>query len=198
MKQTLLATILLALNFLSFCQNKKANEKANAKTDSIPSYIKNKHIPDFKFLLSIKDKDSVWYTNKDLPANKTVALVYFSPECGHCHHEMKEILKHIDSLQNTIFVMMSFNPLDSIKNFAESYKIKDHPNIIMGRDTKYFLPVYYSIKFTPFVALYDNQLNYVKSWDMGIDKMHEFIVLANTVVSDNNIEKKSKKKENTN
>ena len=199
MKQILFASLLISLSFLSFCQNKKVNDTkvANAKiADSLPAFAKQP-LPNFRILLSVKGKDSVWYSNNDLPKNRPIAIIYFSPECGHCQFEMKEIEKNMDSLKDVFFVFASFHPLDSLYSFEKKYNIANYPNIVMGRDTKYFLPVYFSVKFTPFFALFDSQKKFVKSYDQGV-KMPELIKLVNELPIDKIIDKKSKKKSVTN
>jgi thiol-disulfide isomerase/thioredoxin len=137
--------------------------------------------------------DSTWFANENLPNNRPIVIIYFSPECSHCIHEINEIKKNIDSLSNAFFVMASYHNLDSIKVFATKYSTSNYKNMVVGRDTKYFLPVYYDIKFTPFIAVYDTQKNFVKAYDQGAN-MHELIELVNAKPTDVIIDKKSKKK----
>ena len=200
MKKILFASLLLSINFFSFCQNKKpADIKPAVVKDTIPKYVKDKIIPDFKFLINVAKNntsgklDSSWFSKDNLPSNRPVVIIYFSPECSHCHHEMKELMKNIDSLKNAFFVMASYHPLDSIKGFETKYNTNSLQNFVIGRDTKYFLPVYYDIKFTPFMAVYDNQRNFVKAYDMGAN-MQELIKLINTKPIENLLDKKKKKK----
>ena len=199
MKQILLASLLISFGFLSFCQNKKVNDTKSLtekKEDSLPAFAKQP-LPAFKILLSVKGKDSVWFSNENLPKNRPIALIYFSPECGHCQFEMKEIEKNMDSLKDIFFVFASFHPLDSLYSFEKKYNTANYPNIVMGRDTKYFLPVYFNVKFTPFFALYDSKMKFVKSYDQGV-KMPELIKIVNELPTDKIIDKKSKKKSVTN
>ena len=202
MKKILLASLLLSINFFSFCQNKKPTDIKPIPVvvkDSLPKYAKDKVIPGFKFLIDVKKDeatgklDSTWFANENLPNKRPIVIIYFSPECSHCHHEMKEIIKNMDSLKNAFFVLVSYHNLDSIKGFETKYNTRSFQNMVIGRDTKYFLPVYYDIKFTPFMAVYDTQKNFVKAYDMGAN-MHELIQLVNTKPADVIIDKKSKKK----
>lgn len=202
MKKILLASLLLSINFFTFCQNKKSTDIIPLVIkDSLPKYAKNKVIPSFKILIGVSKKDaagkmdSTWFSNENLPNNRPIVIIYFSPECSHCVHEMKEIEKKMDSLKNAFFVFASYHPLDSIKNFEIKYNISSYPNIAMGRDTKYFLPVYYDVKYTPFMAVYDTHKNFAKAYDQGAN-MHELIQLVNAKPAEIVIEKKSKKKHN--
>ena len=127
MKKILLASLLLSFNFLTFCQNKKPADSA-AKVDSskLPAYLRTKDLPVIKLYADIKTKDgkqdTTLFTNANLPDNKPTVIIYFSPECGHCQHEMKEIEKNMDSLKNAFFVFVSRFPVDSIKNFEKKYR----------------------------------------------------------------------------
>ena len=203
MKNILLVSLLLSINFFNSCLNKKpiAVKPVSAPSvkDSLPKYAKDKVIPGFKFLVDVKKNeatgklDTTWFANENLPNKRPVVIIYFSPECSHCHHEMKEIIKNIDSLKKAFFVMASYHNLDSIKGFEIKYNTSSYKNMVIGRDTKYFLPVYYDIKFTPFIAVYDAQKNFVKAYDQGAN-MHELIQLVNTKPTEVILEKKSKKK----
>jgi hypothetical protein len=48
----------------------------------------------------------------------------------------------------------------------------------VGRDPKYLIPAFYQVKFTPFVALYDKQKEFLKAWEMGVE-MPELIEFIN-------------------
>ena len=206
MKKILLASVLLSFNFLTFCQNKKASDAAGKpaeKGDStkLPAYMKTKDMPMIKMYVDVTTtngkQDTVWFTNANLPYNKPIVVVYFSPECGHCQHELKELEKNMDSLKDAFFVFASRFPIDSIKNFEKKYNTSIYPNMVFGKEATYFLPVFYDIKFTPFMAVYDRKKQFVKSWDQGT-VMHDLIQLVGKLTAENEVDKKSKKKHTTN
>ena len=198
MKKILLASLLLSFNFLTFCQNKKPADSAS-KVDSskLPAYLRTKDLPVIKLYADIKTKDgkqdTTLFTNANLPDNKPTVIIYFSPECGHCQHEMKEIEKNMDSLKNAFFVFVSRFPVDSIKNFEKKYNTSIYPNMVFGKEASYYIPVFFDIKFTPFMAVYDSKKQYVKSYDQGAD-MHELNLLIAKLSTEKAIDKKSKKK----
>ncbi len=205
MKKILLASILLSINFLTFCQNKKTSDstgKATDKVDStkLPAYLKTKDMPNLNILLDVVTKDgkqdTTRFTNADLPNDRPIILIYFSPECGHCQHEMKEIEKNIDSLKDAFFVFASRFPVDSIKKFEVKYNTGKYPNMVFGKEASYYLPVFFDIKFTPFMAIYDKKKQFVKSYDQGVE-MHELDQLIAKLSVENVIDKKSKKKHTT-
>ena len=199
MKKIVLASLLLSFNFLTFCQNKKPVGVKVAVADSTPPALRARALPDFKVLTDVIKKDgkqdSIWFTNDSFPSKKPIVFVYFSPECGHCQHEMKEIEKNMDSLKNAffLFVCNSRFLIDSVKSFEAKYNTAIYPNMVLGKELTYFLPVYYNIGFTPYMAIYDTKRNFVKAYDQGTT-MPELIKLLRALPSENVIDKKTQKK----
>jgi thiol-disulfide isomerase/thioredoxin len=147
--------------------------KAQSPIDTIPPYQKNKAMPEFRLLQT----DSTWLTKKDLPTYEYTAIIYFSPECSHCQYEATEIVKKVDSLKNILFIWASYRDFEDIKKFYYKYKLNQFSNMKVGRDPKYLIPSFYQVKFTPFVALYNKQKEFLKAWDMGVEmpELIEFI-----------------------
>ena len=142
----------------------------NNSNDSLAPYQRNKTIPNFSILdCHSTPTDTIWLTNASLPKSKPVVFIYFSPECSHCEYETEEIKKHMDSLKNAIFVFISYHPIEKIKAFYDKYDLAKYPNIIMGRDLKYYIPSFFRVEFTPFVALYTPQGSFVKAYKQGAD-----------------------------
>ncbi len=122
-----------------------------SQKDEAP-YKKDNHIPAFNLLLA----DSSWFTPEQIPEKyKHTVIVYFSPDCGHCQHEAKEIVKKMDSLSNCFFVFAAYKPLEDVKGFASYYGLDKFSNIRVGRDPRYFIPSFFRVKFTPFIAVYN-------------------------------------------
>jgi thiol-disulfide isomerase/thioredoxin len=138
---------------------------ANAQTDTVPNYIKLPYIPPFK----IQQPDSSWYSKADVPAKKPTLILYFSPDCGHCQLETEEMLSRSKQLKNLQVVMITSRPYEDMANFAEHYKINRFPFIKIGWDPQRLVTNFYSVKFTPFSALYDRKGKLVKVYEGGID-----------------------------
>jgi peroxiredoxin len=134
-----------------------------AKDSSMPVYLKDPSIPSF----SILKTDSTSFTKSDLPKNKSVILIYFSPDCSHCQYEAKQIVQYMDSLRNAFFVWVSYHPMNEIKEFNIKYGLDKFKNILVGRDTKYFIPAYYKVENTPFIAVYNRQGIFTKEFREG-------------------------------
>ena len=136
--------------FFSFCS-------AKAQMPSQPTeapYLKNPGIPPFQLL----EVDSVTYLTKDaLKKNQLVMLMFFSPECEHCKHQMRDILDNFSQFKDIQIVMATFQPFNEMKAFYTYFRIGDHANIHMGRDEHYMLPPFFRMQSLPYLALYDKK-----------------------------------------
>ncbi|MCW3087362.1 MAG: hypothetical protein JWQ78_748 [Sediminibacterium sp.] len=144
------------------------------QADPVAPYKKDPQIPDF----SIQQTDGSWFTKEQLPKYDYTVIIYFAPDCGHCQYEATEIVKHMDSLKNAFFVFVAYKSLEDIKEFSLKYGLNAFSNIRTGRDPKYFIPSFYQVKFTPFVAVYDRKGLFVKEFEKGAEAS-ELIALVN-------------------
>ena len=152
---------LLAIIFFSCFLN-----VANAQQfDTIPPYQKDSIIPAF----SILQTDSTWFNKEALPGNRPVVIIYFRPDCGHCQLTAQEFEQKIAQFKDVFFVWVSYDSVAHIKSFAEEYKLLNAKNIRVGRDTKYYVPSFFKIKFTPFIAVYNKKGKLMHTYDGGTD-----------------------------
>jgi len=149
-------TVVLSLLFLS---NAHAQVPNNVPE---PPYLKNTGIPPFHLL----EVDSLHYlTKEDLKKNHKVLVIFFSPECEHCKHQMRDILADVSKFNDIQIVMATFQPFEEMKAFYSYFRIADHPNIMMGRDDKYMLPPYYRMQSLPCLALYDKKGQFITKFE---------------------------------
>jgi len=134
---------------------------AQTTAENIPAYKKDLHIPDFNIL----QPDSTWFTKDQLPKYEYTAIIYFAPDCGHCQYTVKELVKNMDSLKNVFFVFVAYKPLAEIREFYIHYGLDKFPNVRIGRDPKYFVPAFFRVTATPFVALYNREGLFSKVFD---------------------------------
>jgi thiol-disulfide isomerase/thioredoxin len=134
---------------------------AQNKTDNGAPYLKDKNLPAFNLLLP----DSTYFTPDQLPKYDFTTIIYFSPDCGHCQHTAKELVHSMDSLKNVFFVFVAYKSLDDIKGFASYYGLDKFQNVRFGRDPKYYVPSFYRVEATPFVAIYNRNRELVKVFD---------------------------------
>lgn len=153
--------ILLAI----VCMFSATTVSAQNSYDTTAPYKKTNVLPQFKILQG----DSTWYTNNDLPKNKPIVLIYFSPECGHCQLTAKDLVSKMSKLQDVFFLMISYHTPQQIQEFAKDYKLDHYKNVRLGRDPNYAIPSFYRVKFTPFMAAYDKSGKFVKAWEQGTD-----------------------------
>lgn len=132
-------------------------------TEDAP-YKKDPNIPAFM----IQQADSTWFSADKLPSASKypyVAIIYFSPTCGHCQVAAKDILSHMDSLKNVFFVFVSYNSMNEISEFSQVYGLNTLANVKIGRDPKYFVPSFFRVESTPFTAVYDRHRKLIKVFD---------------------------------
>ena len=142
---------------------------AQSRVEELPPYKKDLHIPDFNILQT----DSTWLTKEQLPKYEYTAIIYFAPDCGHCQYTVKELVKSMDSLKNVFFVFVAYKPLDEIRDFYKHYGLDKFSNIRMGRDPKYFVPAFFRVTSTPFVAVYNRTGLLAKVFDPALNSTIE-------------------------
>lgn len=133
------------------------------------------NIPPYRILT----KDSVFVTPANLKKGKPVMIVYFSPDCTHCQHFTEEIKSKMDAekkkgisiFRNTQIVMVTYTALLNMKLFYIDYELAKYPNITMGTEgTTYTVLRYYSVKTTPYIAVYGKNGKLVQ----GFEKIPKF------------------------
>ena len=144
----------------------KINSILAQEVDTIPPYQKDSlHIPEF----SVLKTDSSYTSEKVIPKDKPVVIIYFSPSCGHCQLTADEFSKKMQEMQDIYFVWVSYYPLPEIKEFAKNFNLQQFNNITIGRDPNYTIPSYYRVKFTPFMAIYNKEHHLIKTYQQGTD-----------------------------
>jgi thioredoxin-related protein len=140
---------------------------AFAQTDSIaPPYKRFPTLPPIQLLLG---DSATRYIKDDLPKKKPLFIMLFSPDCSHCQHTAEEIVKYKDDLKNVQIVMATMQPLWRMNEFAETYHLKELPNVVIGRDVNYVMPVFYAIKNLPYMAFYNKKGNLISIYEGSLD-----------------------------
>ena len=155
----LLAVCCCLFRVPAYAQNVKDSVKQS--TDTLKPYQKYPVLPAF----NIRLMDSVTIFNTyNIPSGKPIALMFFSPECKHCKHTMKGLLKGMDSIKNVQFYLLtSYHDMSMLRDFYKDFHLADYKNIqVIGRDYEFFFFSYYGAKFVPDFALYDEHKKLVK------------------------------------
>lgn len=48
-------------------------------------------------------------------------------------------------------------PFDKMRAFYKEYNLQRFPNIVVGRDVDYLIPVFYNVRNMPYLAFYDKK-----------------------------------------
>ena len=134
-----------------------------AQTDTAYPYKRFPTVPPFSLLQA----DSSVLT-KDKLKKGPVLLMYFSPSCDHCQHQVKDMLKRMDAFKHTQLVLATYQPFEEMVEFIKSYDLAKYPNIKVGRDEKFVLPSFYHIQSLPYLAIYNKKWNLVTTWQGNV------------------------------
>lgn len=128
-----------------------------------PPYLQVPYIPPFKLLLTNNEK----YSKNDLPKKTNIVIIYLNTDCGHCKDLVKQIVDSFSLVRKTFFVLSSYNKIDEISAFENSFNLKQFDKLVIGRDEKYFIPSFYKLTSTPFVAVYNKKGKLIKAYQNG-------------------------------
>jgi thiol-disulfide isomerase/thioredoxin len=155
--------LFLAVLLVGTFQLVKAQDNTPVRPEA--PYLSNKNIPDFNLILT----DSSGFSQNNIPKAKFTIIIYFSPDCGHCQHEATEVVKNIDSLGHVFMIWAGSRSIPELKAFGEKYGFNACRNIVSGQDIHYSIPSFYQVKYTPFVAVYDNKKQFIRAYEMGVE-----------------------------
>lgn len=117
--------------------------------------------------ISLLQADSSMLT-KDQLKKGPVLLMYFSPSCDHCQHQMTDMLKRKEDFKHIQLVLATYQPFEEMVEFIQTYELAKYPNIKVGRDEKFVLPPFYHIQSLPYLALYDKKGALVTTWQGNV------------------------------
>lgn len=129
---------------------------ANAQTDStkLAPFLRYPTLPPIQILLG----DSLTtYTKAQIPKDKPVLFMIFSPDCSHCQNETEDLVGHIDQLKEVHIVMITLRPLWMMNDFITTYGLAKYSNIVIGKDVNYFTPSFFDIHNIPYMAIYNKK-----------------------------------------
>jgi len=142
----------------------------SAQTDSLPPYLQQRRLP--HFTLQLTDGSSI-LRRDDLDSSRPVLIMLFSPNCDHCHRQTTEITRRMADLGDLQIVLCTYEALDMIKSFQETFRLKEFPAIRVGRDAGFFFVPFFAARNVPLLALYDRrqQLLEVFRGTVPVDKI---------------------------
>lgn len=134
-----------------------------AQTDTTYPYKRFPTVPPFTLLQA----DSTNFT-KDQLKKGPVLVMFFSPGCDHCQHQMEDMMKSIDKFKHAQLVLATYQKFEEMVEFINYFELSKHPNIKVGRDEKFFLPPFYHIQSLPYLAAYDKKGDLVNTWQGNV------------------------------
>jgi thiol-disulfide isomerase/thioredoxin len=138
----------------------------SAQSDSLqPPYKRFPTLPPFD-LLALDSASSV--TKETIQKDKPVLIMFFSPDCDHCKHQMEDMLKDMKPFDDIEIVLATFQPFEQIKTFYQKYELSKYKNVYIGRDTKYFLPPFYRMYNLPYLALYNSKGDLITTFEGNV------------------------------
>ena len=164
MKSTLLLFLNISVALVCFSQ-----------VDTLPVFKRFPYIPEFTIY---RAPDSTIFTRENLERKPSVFII-FSPDCEHCQRETKDILSNIDKFKKMQILMITYFPYEEMIKFFREYKIAKYPIITMGRDTKFFFPIFFKVRNFPSIFVYDKEGKLKESFEgiVGVDKIAEALSL---------------------
>lgn len=158
MKHCILSLLLITCTITLFAQQ-----------DSAAPYHRFQGLPP----LLLVQVDSSQLTKENIRKNHPFMIMYFSPSCEHCQHQIDDMMKRMKDLRKYEIVMVTYQPMDEMRDFYRNYHIASYPNIKVGRDTKFLLPPFYGIRNLPYMALYDKKGHVITTFEgnVKIDKL---------------------------
>jgi thioredoxin-related protein len=135
-----------------------------AQQDTTALYKRFPSVPPISLLQS----DSGVINKAGLKKNQPVMIMYFSPECHHCQHQMEDMIKRMNDLRKIQIVLATYQPMEELVSFENKYQLKQYPNIRVGRDTKFFIVPFYKIRNLPYLALYNKKGNLITTYEGNV------------------------------
>lgn len=118
-------------------------------------------IPAFAMTLS----NGQFFKSTDLTKGRPLVLIYFAPDCDHCHTLMNAFFQRANEFRGADVVMVTFKPVEDVASFEKAYQTYRYSNIKVGTEgTTYFLRLFYKLQNTPFTALYDRKGKLVSTY----------------------------------
>jgi thiol-disulfide isomerase/thioredoxin len=147
------ALVIGLLGFLIYGIVTKLNIKSAAEE-------KIKEVPDFKFYTLSNNG----FTNENIPANKAVVIIHFSPDCENCQDEASDLQKDIGLLPDVEILMVSEAKKEEVAKFMMDYKLDSNPQIIALLDKDHVFFKAFGQVLNPLVYIYNKEHKLVRHY----------------------------------
>jgi hypothetical protein len=116
-----------------------------------PAFSQQGKVPPFRII----DTNKNLFKAEDLPFERPIMMIYFSPECEDCQFLVNSLLSKINNFKNVSIVMITYSPVEILKDFIIKNRLNSYSNIYAGTEMNtMFVRDYYHISGLPFISLY--------------------------------------------
>lgn len=110
--------------------------------------------------------DNVVLTNKDIPANKPLLMIYFDPTCGHCQFMGKQLAQRIGLYPNITIWMVSNYPDSSIKQYLFNDGLFPARKLTVLQDYSNNMHNWFDFADVPLMLLYSKDGKLLQNFDV--------------------------------
>ncbi|AGC76592.1 peroxiredoxin family protein [Nonlabens dokdonensis] len=153
-KIVILSLAVLVISILSFL-GVSIISKANNKKEIA---AKLQHIPDFKF----QQLNGQSFSNVRLKDYLNTIFIYYNSECDYCQHEAESISENLDSFKNVQFLFVSSEPIETIKEFSQTYSLDQQSNIYFLHDRFDIFSTRFDATSIPYLLIYNENQELIK------------------------------------
>jgi thiol-disulfide isomerase/thioredoxin len=128
----------------------------------LPAFSQQGKVPPFRII----DLNKKLFKAEDLPFEKPIMIIYFSPECEDCQILINSLLSKINNFRNVSIVMITYSPVEILKDFIIKNRLNTYSNIYAGTEMNtLFVRDYYNISGLPFISLYTKNGDLIKIYN---------------------------------
>ena len=107
-------------------------------------------MPDFTF----SDTENNTFTNRDIPDESPLMLIYFRTDCDECRHMAQVLQEKAEDYPVTIW-MVSPNDAETLSTFAYMTGLLDKKNLQVLQDSRDMMHKWFSFTALPYIVLFD-------------------------------------------
>jgi cytochrome oxidase Cu insertion factor (SCO1/SenC/PrrC family) len=109
------------------------------------------------------------FKSSDLRKDQPLMIIYFDPTCEHCHAFINDLLKKISLFRDVQIVMITYVPLDQVKDYWTGSELSKQPDIKVGTEgTTFVVRYFYDIRQFPYVALHKKDGTLISTYESKV------------------------------
>lgn len=115
-------------------------------------------IPSFNF----NTLKGTTFSKTNLKGNLNTVFIFFNSECEFCQHEAQSISDNLLELKDTQILFISFETIDIINDFSETYNLNNTPHIIFLNDSTQSFSSEFGVTSFPYIFIYGKDQMLIK------------------------------------